>query len=180
MVVTLPIEAHNEVMFIIVGFADHPVSNFPRSRPLIFTGKSYAKQFSQSWRTCFLWSVVCGFRIPDFGFRISDSGFRFPVSGFRFRILVSDSQSWRTCFLWFVVSGFRIPDSGFQIPDSRFRIPDSGFQIPDYAFRFPVSDSGFRIPDSGFRIPDSGFRILGFRVARLKLFSEVMEHIKTI
>ena len=76
MVVTLPIEARNEVMFIIVGFADHLVSNFPRSQPLILTGKSYAKQFSQSWRTCFLWFVVSGFRIPDSGFRIPDSGFR--------------------------------------------------------------------------------------------------------
>ena len=84
-VVTLPIEARNEVLFIIVGFADHPLSNFPRSQPLI-TGKSYAKQFSQKNNLKHLFSVICGFRFPDSRFRcpIPGSGFRFriPVSGF--------------------------------------------------------------------------------------------------
>ena len=36
-----------------------------------------------------LFSLICGFRIPDSGFRIPVSGFRFLVSGFRFPIPVS-------------------------------------------------------------------------------------------
>ena len=81
--VTLPIEALNEVLFIIVRFADHPVSNFPRSQSPIFTGKSYANENKfrkfEELVYCDLWFPDSGFRIP-----IPDSGFRFriPVSGF--------------------------------------------------------------------------------------------------
>ena len=71
---TLPFEARNEVLFIIVGFADHPVSNVPRSQPLIFTGKSYAKECKKKAMQKNLFSVICGFRIPVSGFRFR--GFR--------------------------------------------------------------------------------------------------------
>ena len=84
-VVTLPFEVRNEVLFIIVGFADHPVSNVPHSQPLIFIGKSYAKECKKTAMQKNLFSVICGFRIPDFGFWIPDSGFRIPVSDSRFR-----------------------------------------------------------------------------------------------
>ena len=80
---TLPVEARNEVLFIIVGFADHPVSNFPRSQPLIFTGKSYANENKfrkfEELVFCDLWFPVSGFRIPvsysRFWFPFPDSGF---------------------------------------------------------------------------------------------------------
>ena len=79
--VTLPFEVRNEVLFIIVGFADHPVSNVPHSQPLIFMGKSYAKECKKTAMEKNLFSVISGFRIP-----VSDSRFQNPVphSGFRF------------------------------------------------------------------------------------------------
>ena len=84
-VVTLPFEVRNEILFIIVGFADHPVSNILRSQPLIFYWQKLCKIIFASLKNLF--SVICGFRIPNSEFRIpvSDSGFRFciPVSGFR-------------------------------------------------------------------------------------------------
>ena len=84
-VVTLPIEARNEVLFIIVGFADHPLSNFPRSQPLI-TGKSYANENKfrkfEELVFCDLWFPVSGFRIP-----VSDCGFWFPIPDSGFRVL---------------------------------------------------------------------------------------------
>ena len=97
--------------------------------PLIFYRQKLCKIIFAYLKNLF--SLICGFRIPDSGFRIPDSGFRIPDSGFR----IPDS-------------GFRIPDSGFRIPDSEFRIQNSGFRIPD---------SGFRIPVSGFRFPVSTF-----------------------
>ena len=74
-----PFGAHNEVLFIIVGFADHPVSNVPRSQPLNFYRQKLCKIIFASLKNLF--SVICGFRIPDSGFRL---GFRFHItlSGF--------------------------------------------------------------------------------------------------
>ena len=95
---TLPFEACNEVPFIIVGFANRPVSNISRSQPLIFYRQKLCKIIIAKLKNLF--SLICGFRIPDSGFRIPDSGFRIPDSG------------------------FRIPDSGF-----RLRIPVSGFRV---------------------------------------------------
>ena len=72
----------NEVLFIIVGFADHPVSNVPHSQPLIFIGKSYAKECKKTAMQKNLFSVICGFRFPDCRFQIPGSGFRILVSWF--------------------------------------------------------------------------------------------------
>ena len=83
MVVTLLFEVRNEVLFIIVGFADHPMSNFPCSQPLIFYRQKLCKIVLANLKN--LSSVICGFRILDSGVRfrilVSVSGFRFP--GFR-------------------------------------------------------------------------------------------------
>ena len=78
---TVPFEARNEVPFIIVGFADCPVSNVSRSQPLIFYRQKLCKIIFANLKNLF--SVICGFRFPD-------SGFEFPItdSGFQFRILV--------------------------------------------------------------------------------------------
>ena len=86
---TLPLEARNEVPFIIVGFADRPVSNVWRSQPLIFYRQKLCKIIFANLKNLF--SLICGFRFPDSGFRIlvSYSGFRIPDSGFRLRIPVS-------------------------------------------------------------------------------------------
>ena len=73
---TLPFEARNEVPFIIVGFADRPVSNISRSQPLIFYRQKLCKIIIANLKNLF--SLICGFRIPDCGFRL-----RIPVSGFR-------------------------------------------------------------------------------------------------
>ena len=88
-VMTLPLEARNEVPFIIVGFADRPVSNVWRSQPLIFYRQKLCKIIFANLKNLF--SLICGFRFPDSGFRIlvSYSGFRIPDSGFRLRIPVS-------------------------------------------------------------------------------------------
>ena len=75
---TLPFEARNEVLFVIVGFADHPVSNVPGSQPLSFYRQKLCKIVFANLKNLF--SVICGFRFPDSGFRILDSGFRIPVS----------------------------------------------------------------------------------------------------
>ena len=82
---TLPFEARNEVPFIIVGFADRPVSNVSRSQPFFLPTKAMQNNFRKFEELVFfdLW-------IPDSGFPfqipVSDSGFRFPApdSGFRF------------------------------------------------------------------------------------------------
>ena len=78
--VTLPFEARNEVLLIFVGFADHPVSNVPRSQPLIFflPAKAMQNKF-RKFEELVLWFPVSGFWFP-----IPDSGsaFWFPVSGF--------------------------------------------------------------------------------------------------
>ena len=78
---TLPFEARNEVLFVIVGFADHPVSNVPGSQPLSFYRQKLCKIIFANLKNLF--SLICGFRISDSGFR-----FRIPVtgphSGFRF------------------------------------------------------------------------------------------------
>ena len=80
--VTLPFEARNEVLLIFVGFADHPVSNVPRSQPLIFL---FYQQKLCKINFASLKNLFCGFRFPDSGFRfripVPHSGFRFP--GFR-------------------------------------------------------------------------------------------------
>ena len=65
---TLPYEARNEVLFIIVGFADHPVSNFPRSQPLIFYRQKLCKIVFANLKNLF--SVICGFRFPDSDFLV--------------------------------------------------------------------------------------------------------------
>ena len=78
---TLPFEARNEVPFIIVEFADRPVSDVSRSQPLVFYRQKLCKINFANLKKLF--STICGFRIPDSGFRFPapDSGFRFP--GFR-------------------------------------------------------------------------------------------------
>ena len=113
---TLPFEARNEVLFVIVGFADHPVSNVPRSQPLIFYRQKLRKRMQKKQickRTCFLWFVVPGFRIPDSGFRIPDSGFRIPDPDSGFRIPVSDY-------------GLRIPVPHFGFRFLGFRVAPTG------------------------------------------------------
>ena len=71
---TLPFEARNEVLFVIVGFADHPVSNVPRSQPLSFYRQKLCKIICATLKN--LLSVI--FLVS--GFRILDSGFQIPVS----------------------------------------------------------------------------------------------------
>ena len=94
---TLPLEARNEVPFIIVRFADRPVRNVSRSQPLILYRQKLCKIIFANLKNLF--SLICGFRIPDSGFRIPDSGFRIPVSDSGFR--------------------FPAPDSGFRFPAFR-------------------------------------------------------------
>ena len=84
---TLPFEARNKVLFIIVGFADHPVSDFPRSQPFIFYRQKLCKgmqknSYAKELVFCDLWFPDSGFRIP-----VSDSGFRIPLPHFGFRFL---------------------------------------------------------------------------------------------
>ena len=74
--VTLPFEARNQVLFIIVGFANRPASNISGSQPLIFYQQKLCKINFANLKK--LLSMICGFRIPDSGFRL-----RIPVSGFR-------------------------------------------------------------------------------------------------
>ena len=76
---------------------DLPIILWVTFRPhslLFFAGKCYAKQFSQIWRTCFLWFVVSRFRILDSGFWIPDFGFRFPIPDSGFLVLGLPLQ-WR-------------------------------------------------------------------------------------
>ena len=70
---TLPLEARNEVPFIIVRFADRPVRNVSRSQPLIFYRQKLCKIIFASLKpivSCDLWFPDSGFRFP-----IPDSGF---------------------------------------------------------------------------------------------------------
>ena len=77
---TLPFVARNKVLFIIMGFADHPMSNNS-----VLTASYFlpAKVMQNNFRKFeeLVFCDFCGFRIPDSRFRILDSGFRFP--GFR-------------------------------------------------------------------------------------------------
>ena len=125
---TLPIEARNKVLFIIVGFSDHPVSNshtffFTHTFSFIFLvlfteracpqlvkanlGRPWLniKQITKIYRQK-LCALTASYFLPA---KAMQNNFR------KFEELVF-------CDLWFPDSGFRIPDSGF-----RFRIPVSGF-----------------------------------------------------
>ena len=73
------------------------------------TDKSYAKLFSRTWRTCFLWFVDSGFRIPD-------SGFRFP--GFRVAPDFLIGELWSYMY-W---AQFLIPFSNFDLTSLVFII----------------------------------------------------------
>ena len=127
---TLPIEARNKVLFIIVGFADHPVSNshtfFTHTFSFIFLvifteracpqlvkanlgrpwlnkqiTKIYRQKLSALTDSYFYRQKLCKIIFANLKNLFSViCGFRFPVSGFR--ILVSDS-------------GFRFPVSGFLV-----------------------------------------------------------------
>ena len=127
---TLPFEVRNEVLFIIVGFADHPVSIFPHSQPLTFYRQKLCKIVFANLKNLF--SVICGSRIPDSGFRIPDSGFRFPIpdSGFRF-------------------PGFRVAPS--KIENNKIQQPENTIKTT-IKFKQPSLQDA-RYPIHGVRIP---------------------------
>ena len=137
---TLPIEARNKVLFIIVGFADHPVSN---SHTFFFTHTfSFIFLVLFTERACSQ-LVKANLGRPWLNKQITkiyrQKLSALPASYFYrqklCKIIFANLKN-----LFSVICGFRFPC---------FRIPDSGFW-------FPIPDSGFR-----FRIPVSGFLVLG-------------------
>ena len=151
---TLPIEARNKVLFIIVGFADHPVSNshtffshtlFIFIFLVLFTERACPQPVKANLRRPWLNKQITKIYRQKLSALTASYFYRQKLC----KIIFANLKN-----LFSVICGFRFPDSGF-------RIPDSGFW-----FRILVSDSGFWFP-----IPDSGFRFPGFRVALENAFS---------
>ena len=72
--ITLPFEVRNKVQFVIVGFADRPVSNVSGSQPLIFLPtKAMQNKFRKFEEIVFydLWIPVSSSRFRFPGFKVA-------------------------------------------------------------------------------------------------------------
>ena len=135
---TLPIEARNKVLFIIVGFADHSVSNshtfflahtFPFIFLVLFTERACPQLVKANLGRPWLNKQITKIYRQKLSPLTASYFYRQKLC----KIIFANLKN-----LFSVICGFRFPDSGFRIP-----VFDSGFW-------FPIPDSDFRFP--GFRV----------------------------
>ena len=146
---TLPIEARNKVLFIIVGFSDHPVSNshtfffthtFSFIFLVLFTERACPQLVKANLGRPWLNKQITKIYRQKLSALTASYFYRQKLC----KIIVANLKN-----LFSMICGFWLRVFGFRFP-----VSDSGFW-------FPIPVSGFRFPVSGFRFPVSGFLVLG-------------------